>query len=403
MFKRISFLIAVVLLMGQTTFAAGPDAEKILTGNDKPAGAKALADYLKEHPDDAEARFGLGATQFVIAVEHLGQGLHRYGLGDRLSSLGSFIPILRLPVPANPEPEAISYDDARQILQRFVDELAAAEATLAKVNDPEVKLPLRVTDIALDMTGKGEAPVPLKLVLQSIGAMGDNRDLNVVFDLADATWLRGYCHVLMSFCEFALAHDGKEIFDSTAHLFFAKVDSPYPFLNEGKRVFDVGGSFDLIDIISFFHLIRMPVKEPQRMQVVLSHLQTVLKLSGEMWEQVLAETDDDHEWIPSPSQQGELGIAVTDEMVDQWLLAVKEGNEVLNGKRLIPFWRGAGNRGVNLRRVFTEPTAFDLVLWAQGTAAAPYLEEGELTKPEVWRQLQEIFGARFMIFALWFN
>lgn len=403
MFERISFLIAVVLLMGQTTFAAGPDAEKILTGKDKSAGAKALIDYLKEHPDDAEARFGLGATQFVIAVEHLGQGLHRYGLGDRLNSLGSFVPILRLPVPANPEPEAISYDDARQILQRFNDELADVEATLTKVNDPELKLPLRVTDITLDMTGKGETPVPLKLVLQSIGAMGDNRDLNVVFDLADATWLRGYCHVLMSFCEFALAHDGKELFDSTAHLFFEKVDSPYPFLNEGKRVFDLGGSFDLIDIISFFHLIRMPVKEPQRMQVVLSHLQTVLKLSGEMWEQVLAETDDDHEWIPNPSQQGELGIAVTDEMVDQWLLAVKEGNEVLNGKRLIPFWRGAGNRGVNLRRVFTEPTAFDLVLWTQGTAAAPYLEEGELTKPEVWRQLQEIFGARFVIFALWFN
>jgi hypothetical protein len=58
---------------------------------------------------------------------------------------------------------------------------------------------------------------------------------------------------------------------------------------------------------------------------------------------------------------------------------------------------------VNLRRVFTEPRPFDLVLWVQGTAAAPYLENGPLTKPETWSRFQNIFRGEFIGFALWFN
>ena len=40
-------------------------------------------------------------------------------------------------------------------------------------------------------------------------------------------------------------------------------------------------------------------------------------------------------------------------------------DEVLNGKKLIPRWRGAAaDRGVNLRRVFLEPRTFDPSEWA---------------------------------------
>ena len=46
---------------------------------------------------------------------------------------------------------------------------------------------------------------------------------------------------------------------------------------------------------------------------------------------------------------------------------------------------------------------FDLVLWVQGTAAAPYLEKGPKTKPETWRRLQTIFQGQFIGFAFWFN
>jgi hypothetical protein len=50
-----------------------------------------------------------------------------------------------------------------------------------------------------------------------------------------------------------------------------------------------------------------------------------------------------------------------------------------------------------------EPRPLDLVLWVQGTAATPYLEKGELTKPAVWNRLTRVFGGEFVGFAIWFN
>ena len=380
-----------------------PLAESYLMNGDTAAGILASETRLAEQPEDTQTRFGLGVLRFVAAVEHLGQNFFRYGLRDTANSIGNIVPLLRLPVPTNPNPETLTYADSRRILQTFLDELAVADATLASIDDPAVKLPLNVTRMKLDFTGDRRNAVAVGTVLTRMRAITEDRDLLVTFDRADAIWLRGYCNLLSAFCEFALAHDGQEIFDSTAHLFFKKVDSPYPFLHEGRRLFEFAREWDIADVIAFIHLIRMPVAEPERMKAALNHLETVLRYSGEMWQSVLAETDDDHEWIPNPSQRGELGLRVDQAMVDGWLLAVEEGNEVLQGRRLIPFWRGKGDQGLNLRRVFTEPTAFDLVLWIQGTAAAPYLERGEITRPEVWNRLQQVFRGQFIVFAVWFN
>ena len=112
---------------------------------------------------------------------------------------------------------------------------------------------------------------------------------------------------------------------------------------------------------------------------------------------------------PHPKQTGVLGVKVTRPMVDAWLETLDEAEQVLQGKKLIPFWRGKpGGRGVNLRRVFTEPRAFDPIEWVQGTAATPYLEEGPLTKladPAMGRRLSEAFGGPFNVlgYGLWFN
>ena len=87
----------------------------------------------------------------------------------------------------------------------------------------------------------------------------------------------------------------------------------------------------------------------------------------------------------------------------------------MKGKKLVPFWRGAPGGGgfetppinpevgINLRKVFTEPRRFDLVLWIHGSAAAPYLEKGEMTDFEVWERLVRVFGGEFFGFAIWFN
>jgi len=98
------------------------------------------------------------------------------------------------------------------------------------------------------------------------------------------------------------------------------------------------------------------------------------------------------------------GVRVTEDMVKGWEEFLVEAERLLDGKTLVPFWRGSDKGiGINLRRVFTEPTAFDLVLWVQGTAATPYLEKGPVTRPEVWQRLQRLFRGEFIGFALWFN
>src|SRR5262245_13535826 len=123
-----------------------------------------------------------------------------------------------------------------------------------------------------------------------------------------------------------------------------------------------------------------------------------------MWKLAMAETDDDHEWIPNPKQHSVIPeVRVTLEMVDQWQAFLDEADAILAGKKLIPFWRGAGDLGVNVRRVFLEPKRFDLVLWVQGSAAAPYLEKGPVTKRETWERLMRVFEGNFIGFAFWFN
>ncbi|MGZ0172023.1 MAG: hypothetical protein ACKVHE_20965 [Planctomycetales bacterium] len=152
------------------------------------------------------------------------------------------------------------------------------------------------------------------------------------------------------------------------------------------------------------------------MQSALAHLESMIDLSRESWKLIQAETDDDHEWLPNPEQTGViLNVRVRQEMIDGWHEFLNEMEHLLKGTKLIPFWRGTpggmvagvvpinAKYGINLRRVFNEPQRFDLVLWIQGTAAMPYLEEGDRTDMAVWERLARVFGGEFFGFAIWFN
>ncbi len=120
------------------------------------------------------------------------------------------------------------------------------------------------------------------------------------FDTADVYWLRGYCHLLSALCEVALAHDGQKLFDHTAQLFFMNPETPYGFLGRGRQEF----TDRILDFIALIHLTNLPVVEPKRMTSALDHLEQVIALSRQNWQAILAETDDDHEWIPNPKQKG---------------------------------------------------------------------------------------------------
>ena len=329
------------------------------------------------------------------------------------------IPFARIPVPANPNPEPIAYEDLRKIFEEFIDDLAKAEATLGRVQDDAVKLPIRFGLVRLDFDGDGKAGEDEMLWKIYARLNGQARPdqlggaeaaaFPISFDRGDVAWLRGYCHLLMSLAEVYLAHDAKLLFDHTAHLFFAKPKTPFPFLKNDPQGLNPmrgdGPNVGLIgDLLSFVHLLHFPVKEPARMGAALKHLEAMVTLSRDSWKSYLAETDDDHEWIPNPKQNTVMPNGkVTDEMVKGWLSFLDEAEVILAGKKLVPFWRDADNKAVNLRKVFTEPREMDLIFWIQGTAAAPYLEVGPVTRPEFWTRLLRVFRGEFIGFAIWFN
>lgn len=399
-----------------------PDVQKLLYEGRLAAGEKELAAWIEAHPDDDTARFELGVIQFLRTSENLGASLFKFGLrGRRLVGGLAPLPLGDDVFPSNPHPQKISYDDARGIIETWIADLKKAEATLAEVKRSDVKLPLKVALIKVDLTGQGK-PVSAAMLLRGMtGPQPPGVDPNqgqpdpfeefvIAFDRGDVNWLRGYCHFLCAWGEMALACDAQELFERTAHLFFEKVDSPHAFLQEEQR--DVAGVLGgriepIFDIIAWIHLLRFEIKEPERMGAALGHLEAMVANGQEMWKHYDAETDDDHEWIPNPKQTGVLGMPITEEMQKTWQDVLAETEQVLQGKKLVPFWRGTEKRGFNLRRVFTEPRTFDLLLWVQGTAATPYLEEGELTDfadPNMLGRINRTFGGLgFFGFAFWVN
>ena len=107
----------------QPATADAPLAEKYLLEGKLVEGAKVLEARLKEAPQDDQARFGLGVLQFLQTFEHLGGGLHKYGLRTEKAFLQPPAQVKEF-LPQNPTPQTLTYAAARQLVQTFVTDLA---------------------------------------------------------------------------------------------------------------------------------------------------------------------------------------------------------------------------------------------------------------------------------------
>ncbi len=370
------------------------------------AAEMVLLDRLEQNPSELTA-YQLGVIQFLRSIEKLSQSWYKYG-NISVDSLGMLVPILRLPVAENPNPEEITYKKFRQVFIDFNNDLAKAQETLSKIKDDKVKLELPFDKIRLDLNGDGKAQEN-ELLLNLFMAYNrafeiTNEDFRVSFDKADVYWLRGYSHLIMAMLDTYLAYDGRELFERTAQLSFAKANTPYNELfssyNNSESPVDIA---EIVDLVAFFHLINLPLEDASKMKSALNHLKEVIRLSRLNWQTIMAETDNDHEWIANPNQDSVVPVEVTTEMIDGWQVFLDEAEDILNGEKLIPYWRIGDTKGINLNKFFSQPSKFDLILWIQGTDTLAYVEEGELSRGDTWRQLQELFRGNFIGFAIWFN
>ena len=406
-------VIAAFVVVSQLSLcnvqAAAPNADKILQSGKLAAGEAELAKHLKANPKDDKARFGLATVQLMRGVERLMQALHKYGTRERQN----FVPFLRLPAPNNVEPEEIRYEDMRKIFENLQADLTKTEKTLAGITSKDVKLPLHFAMIKFDFNGDGKLEdretlwqVFVKLTRARGIPEAVAKAFVINFDRGDVHWLRGYCHLLLGITDFILAYDWKENFNATAQLFFKAADSPYAFLRRAdpKKRRGLFDEDEIADVIAFIHLIRFDLKEPKRMQSALAHFEAMIAQSKESWKHIEAETDNDREWIPNAKQKSIVpGVRMTAERIKIWKQFLDEADKIFKGKKLIKHWRIDDGRGVNLRKVFTKPGKFDLVMWIQGAAAKPYLERGKLTDKQFWWRLMRTFEGNFIGFAIWLN
>ena len=342
--------VGIITLGLTTTLAAdeSPLVEKYLHSGELANGEQTLEAALAAAPNDDQIRFGLGVLQLVRGVERLGQSLHEYGA----TSEGRNTLFLRLPVPMNPDPAPINYTAFRRVLDDFLRDLSAAEATLSSVTRNDVKLPLRLAEIRLDLDSDGKPTDKLIDVLRAImqrqgfDFLRSNPDFLVGFDRGDVAWLRAYCHLLMGMLDFYLAFDTEPWFDLSAPELFARPRHQFEGRDRERR----RKMREAMRVIA--------VKEPRRLGRFRTHLIKVAELNRETWRHIRAEWDNDHEWLPNPNQKGVLGLRVRNNMIDAWLAMMGELESALRGDRaFLKDWLGRQERAFcrSLSRLTTHP------------------------------------------------
>jgi hypothetical protein len=351
-----------------------PLAETYLHQGKFAAGETALLLALDANSNDDEARFGLGIIQFFRAIENLGQALHEYGAISENTSL----PFLRLPVPRNERPAAISYRAWGRVLDAFSADLSRAEATLAAVKTEDVKLRLRLANIQFDFAGDGKSRTPLIEVLKKLNNgrpfdfQNRNPDFRIHFDRGDVAWLRAYCHVLGAMVNF-----------------YRSVDEEFGFERRMRGIFPrIEGTVDQIEPDWQNGL---TIKDVSRLRRARLHLLAVCELNHETWKYIRSEEDNDYEWLSNSKQTEQLGLPITDQQIDAWLSMVKELDQLLQGKSLFPgellAWFGASQdyqgRGLNVQKLFDDPPTdlFNMTRIREKGIDAKYMESTKDKKP----------------------
>ncbi len=355
---------------------------------------------------DERTRFAHALATFFRSGERAAQRLYEYGAGQPIRS-GSIMMFRGLMQAGhNPDPKPVTAADVRGIVSDWLDDLRAADELFDSVPiEGDWKLRLDMARIPIDFNGDGvvaprEEPARVFSMLFRGGVNIPEAQQSFVLglDATDLHWLRAYNDVLMAAGEIMLAYDNQELFGRCGHLFFPKPQTPYPFLLQNKPLDRMGVDIDIGDILAFVGSLDFPLADDgrQRMATARQHLLNAIEHSRAMWKNARAETDDDREWLPAPHQSPAMrGVALGEPQVAMWLDLLDEAEALLEGKKLLRFWRGDGSQGIDIRKFFDEPRDFDVFYWVQGSAAAPYLVpvgDKPVTRDELWSDMQDTFG-----------
>lgn len=378
---------------------------------------------------EGDACFVLGLDGIISAYEALAQGFYRHGAvtpntpaAAMLFGMGPETPS----TPANPDPEPLTYDQFVDLLDAFVATLDVAAGHMRQAGEGSAfVVPIDPLKVRIDLDGNGERgeSETLASLLAGLGEFADipapdgpppsskskskgvepDVDATIGFDNADAIWFAGYANVIAAPVDLLLAHDFSDFFNAYLHRIFPRAGLPMAeYARGGTLMMDPDSDAFIADLVAAIHTADFPVTDAARLAGVLQRLQAITALSRQNWDMILAESDDDRELVPSPSQTSLLpDQQITQEVVDAWLATLDQVDMILNGDLLLPHWRFS--QGFNLKTWFETSTETDIVMLFTGHDALPYLQDGPVADAGSFAELNRAMGDDWPFFALWFN
>lgn len=402
-------LAAIAVLLGVHTGMAG--AQDATTFDATPVFQSGLAtaiDTLNEtDAPSAGEKMALGGAVFLRGVERALQSRWRVGAVRGFD----IMPILRLDLPENPDPEPVSGARFEQIFADLIDDMATSRAALEGIADDAafgVEIDLAALWFDINMNGArddGEAVVAIagEAFTRRLGRLSDEIEqdgLVVRFDLADAAWLTAYAHVLSGVAHMALAFDPEPVIDQV----LADSDDMSALLPGQRLPESVMGERDVGNAIAI--LIDTLGQQPDTDHTRAAHAAFLAMVAENrrFWARLSAETDNDREWIPNPSQTSALPLEFPDELGDRWIDVLADAEAVLQGELLIRHWQYPSDAvGINARAWFEDPSPVDLIDWIHGRGLLPYAEKGALVSDENWRRFNRLVAGQSGLFAILLN
>lgn len=216
---------------------------------------------------NADAHLGLGLVRSARAFEKLSQALYRVGFASKVGGYQALFG-LHAPIPVNPDPQPVTYEEFRGMLATFIADLESADQALQAVGDKPAKLSVDLSVARFDWNGDGMLGPEdqFGMAISDINDAGSPKPFLVSFDTADAKWLRGYCNILMAVTKAWLSHDFSETWDFSFRLLFPRAVSTIAAAEGGdvhdNTLFGVEKqqADDLADLVTFLHTIRWPVQ-----------------------------------------------------------------------------------------------------------------------------------------------
>lgn len=382
---------------------AAPAAAQDLSAEIGSAGLAATESRLTALPTPSKAdRFALGGIRFLRAVEATYQARYRTGMADPTG----MIPFLRLDQGTAPD-ATFTPGDVATLFIDVATGMAAARAPLTGLaTGPEFALTIRLGDLWFDVNADGtrtpDEDLTALLGPALLGGRWFDRDPatpapTITFDRADAAWLSAYTHLLEGLTNIIRAYD-----PTTALTRAAAAQAGMAALS--PPVMDEFASFTpYVDTI--WVMLDALDQEPDaaRLSAARSHFLSMITDNRAFWAAVETESDNTAEWLPNDNQTSALGLTLPPGTGATWLAVLADGEALLNGDLLIPYWRLGDGAGVNLSGLFTDPAPIDVKDWIQGAGALPYLEQGPTITPENWRRFESMMAGDAMLMSLWLN